>query len=173
MKAAWASAVLLMSPALAVATEPALAFQTDVLPVLTRAGCNAGACHGAASGQGGFRLSLFGYDPESDYERITREFGGRRIDLARPDESLLLRKASESGVDHEGGRKLKEGSNNYALVREWIAAGAPAGPADLRVTGIAVEPQDLLAKGLGEKQLFRVTATMSDGSTREVSPLSL
>jgi hypothetical protein len=173
MKVAWASAALLMSPALAVAAEPAPAFQTDVLPVLTRAGCNAGACHGAASGQGGFRLSLFGYDPESDYERITREFGGRRIDQARPDESLLLRKASETGVDHEGGRKLKDGSNNYALIREWIAAGAPAGPPDLRVTGIAVEPQDLLAAGPGETQQIRVTATLSDGSKREISPLAL
>jgi hypothetical protein len=173
MKAAWASAVLLVGPALAVAAEHTPAFQTDVLPILTRSGCNAGACHGAASGQGGFRLSLFGYDPESDYERITREFGGRRIDLARSGESLLLRKASEAGVDHEGGRKLRDDSNNYALIRDWIAAGAPAGPPDLKVTGIAVEPQDLLASGPGEVRQIRVTATLSDGSKREVSPLAL
>ncbi|MCW1925759.1 DUF1549 and DUF1553 domain-containing protein [Luteolibacter arcticus] len=173
MRAALASAALLMSHALVVAAEHAPAFQSDVLPVLTRAGCNAGACHGAASGQGGFRLSLFGYDPESDYERITREFGGRRIDLARPEDSLLLRKASETEVDHEGGRKLREGSNNYALIREWIAAGAPAGPPDLQVTGIAVEPQDLLARGSGETRQIVVTATLSDGSKREVSPLAL
>jgi hypothetical protein len=173
MKAVWASAALLMSPALAVAAEHAPAFQTDVLPVLTRAGCNVGACHGAASGQGGFRLSLFGYDPESDYERITREFGGRRIDLARPDESLLLRKASETEVDHEGGRKLREDSSNYALIRDWIAAGSPAGPPDLKVTGIEVKPQDLLATGPGEMRQISVTATLSDGSTREVSPLAL
>jgi hypothetical protein len=173
MKVAWASAALLMGPALVVAAEQALVFQTDVLPVLTRAGCNAGACHGAASGQGGFRLSLFGYDSESDYERITREFGGRRIDLARPGGSLLLRKASELGVDHEGGRKLREDSDNYALIRDWIAAGAPAGPPDLKVTGIAVEPQDLLATGPGEMRQIRVTATLSNGSKREVSPLAL
>ena len=173
MKAVWASAALLLGPAVVAAAEHAPAFQTDVLPVLTRAGCNAGACHGAASGQGGFRLSLFGYDPESDYERITREFGGRRIDLARPDESLLLRKASETVVDHEGGRKLREDSNNYALIRDWIAAGAQAGPPDLKVTGIAVEPQDLMATGAGEMRQIRVTATLSDGSTREVSPLAL
>ncbi len=122
MRFARVSAVLLMLSPAAVAEEPAPVFRTDVLPVLTRAGCNAGACHGAASGQGGFRLSLFGYDPESDFERITREFGGRRIDLARPEESLLLRKASETDVDHEGGCKLPNDSAGYAVLRDWIAA---------------------------------------------------
>jgi hypothetical protein len=138
MRAGRAIVVLLISQLSAVAVEKVPAFHTDVLPVLTRAGCNAAACHGASSGQGGLRLSLFGYDPEADFERITREFGGRRIDLARPEESLLLRKPSETEVDHEGGLKLKDSSDGYALLRAWITAGAPAGPPDLHVAAIAV-----------------------------------
>jgi hypothetical protein len=173
MIAARASAILLLSHLAGVAAEELPAFRTDILPILTRAGCNAGACHGAASGQGGFRLSLFGYDPEADFERVTREFGGRRIDLARPEDSLLLRKASETDVDHEGGRKLGSGSRNFALLRDWIAAGAPAGPPDLQVTGIAVEPPDLLLETPGESRPLRVTATLSDGSSRDVSDLAL
>lgn len=157
----------------AVAAEEPPVFRTDVLPVLTRAGCNAGACHGAASGQGGLRLSLFGYDPESDFEHLTREFGGRRIDLARPDESLLLRKASETKVDHEGGRKLPTESAGYAIIREWIAAGTPAGPADLRVAGIAVDPPDIFLEKAGESRQLRVTETLTDGSSRDVSKLAL
>ncbi|MES2921553.1 MAG: DUF1549 and DUF1553 domain-containing protein [Verrucomicrobiota bacterium] len=162
-----------MSHLAAMAAEKVPAFRTDVLPVLTRAGCNAGACHGAASGQGGLRLSLFGYDPDADFERLTREFGGRRIDLARPDDSLLLRKPSETKVDHEGGRKLRDDSNGYALLRDWIKAGAPAGPPDLHVTGIGVDPPDLLLEKTGETRQLRVTATLSDGSRREVSDLAL
>jgi hypothetical protein len=173
MRVACASAVLLLSHIAAVAAENALVFRTDVLPVLTKAGCNAGACHGAASGQGGLRLSLFGYDPAADFERITREFGGRRVDLARPDASLLLRKPSETGVEHEGGRKLRHDSKGYALLRNWIAAGAPAGPPDLHVAGIAAEPADLLLENVGETRQLRVTAALSDGSKRDVSDLAL
>ena len=174
MRAASVSAVILMLGYIpAVAAEEQPVFRTDVLPVLTRAGCNAGACHGAASGQGGLRLSLFGYDPEADFERITREFGGRRIDLARPHESLLLRKASETKVDHEGGRKLRTDSPGYAVIRDWIAAGAAAGPPDLQVNHIAVEPADLLLDKTGESYQLRVEATLSDGSRRDVSKLAL
>ncbi len=172
MRVAWLAAFVLTAIAAAAEEKPPV-FRTDVLPVLTRAGCNAGACHGAASGQGGLRLSLFGYDPDADFERLTREFGGRRIDLARPEESLMLRKASETGLDHEGGRKLGTGSSGYAMIRDWIAAGAPAGPPDLHVTGIAVEPPELLLEKPGEARQLRVTAALSDGSSREVSALAL
>jgi hypothetical protein len=102
------------------AAEPA-PFRTGILPVLTKAGCNSGACHGAATGQGGFKLSLLGYDPEEDYARITREIGGRRIDVSHPAQSLFLRKPSED-VEHEGGLKLRADSG-------WIRDGAPV---DLR-----------------------------------------
>src|SRR5262245_41635155 len=93
------------------AGEP-FAFRTTILPILTKAGCNAGACHGAATGQGGFKLSLLGYDPEEDYDRITRESGGRRIDLIAPAQSLLLRKPSGQ-LEHEGGRRLPRQSESY------------------------------------------------------------
>lgn len=148
------------------------AFRTDILPILTRAGCNTGACHGAASGQGGFKLSLLGYDPEEDHARITRELGGRRIDVSRAGESLLLRKASDE-TDHEGGRKLNPESAAYATVRAWIAAEAPFGPRDLHVTAIAVKPTDSLLGYVGEKVDLKVTATLSDGTQRDVTAQSL
>ncbi len=173
MRAACASVIFLMGLPVAMAAEKVPAFRTDVLPVLTRAGCNAGACHGAASGHGGLRLSLFGYDPDADFERITREFGGRRIDQAHPEDSLMLRKPSETEVAHEGGLKLRDDSAGYALLRDWISAGAPAGPPDLHVASISVEPPDLLLENPGESRQLRVTATLSDGSQRDVSSLSL
>ena len=164
-------AAVLLAVGRAAAGEP-LPFRTGILPVLTKAGCNAGACHGAATGQGGFRLSLLGYDPEEDYERITRELGARRIDLAHPVESLLLRKPSEA-VDHEGGRKLPRSSEGYEKVRRWLAAGAPFGPRQLQVAAIAVEPPDMLLAGTEEKTALRVIATLSDGAREDVTALAL
>jgi hypothetical protein len=149
-----------------------LHFRTDVLPVLTKAGCNAGACHGAATGQGGFGLSLLGYDPEGDHERITRALGGRRIESTDAAKSLLLRKAAEE-VEHEGGRKLPSGSASHELLRRWIAAGAPFGPRDLQVTSIEVDPPDILLDDTHQTRQLRVTASHSDGSRRDVTGLAL
>ena len=146
-------------------------FRTDVLPVLSKAGCNAGACHGAATGQGGFRLSLLGYDPEQDYWNITREFTARRVDLDEPRTSLILRKPSNE-IDHEGGRKLPRGSSEYETVLRWLQAGAPYGDPELRVAKIIVEPADHLAETSESIQL-RVQAVHSDGSEREVTALAL
>ncbi len=147
-------------------------FRTDLLPVLTKAGCNAGACHGAATGQGGFKLSLLGYDAEEDFERITREFGGRRIDMARPEESLLLRKASGQ-LDHEGGRRLRRDSDGYLRLRRWLADGAPFGSRELRVAAVEVEPPELRLSVLAETRPLRVTAVHSDGTRRDVTELAL
>ncbi len=147
-------------------------FRTGILPILTKAGCNAGSCHGAATGQGGFKLSLLGYDPEEDHERITREFGARRISISRPEESLLLRKPSEQ-IEHEGGRKLRRDSEAFETVRRWIAAGAAFGLRDLLVTGITVEPADSLVRGTGQKLNLRVTASLSNGSRQDVTGLAL
>lgn len=151
--------------------EPA-PFRTGILPILTKAGCNAGACHGAATGQGGFKLSLLGYDPEEDHARITRELGGRRLDLAQPAHSLFLRKPSED-IDHEGGLKLRDDSAGYATLREWIAAGAPYGPRDLQVTSVAVLPNDSLLPDVGQSLPLRVRATLSDGTEQDVTALAL
>jgi hypothetical protein len=147
-------------------------FRTGILPLLTKAGCNAGACHGAATGQGGFKLSLFGYDPEEDYERITRERGGRRIDRSAAPESLLLRKASDE-IDHEGGRRLPRHSDSYQKVQRWIEAGAPYGPRDLCVVSIAVAPGDSFLPTTNRALNIRVTADLSDGSSEDVTALAL
>ena len=99
-------------------------FLTDVTPILTRAGCNQGACHGAAAGKGGFKLSLLGYDPDWDYDAITRGSGARRIARAQPDNSLFLLKPT-MGVVHRGGMRFKADSPTYRLLRDWITSGLP------------------------------------------------
>ncbi len=83
-----------------VAANPPISFKLDVMPIFMRAGCNTGSCHGAARGKDGFMLSLFGYDPNGDHHRITREFPGRRIDLAVPQESLLIAKVGRCGATY-------------------------------------------------------------------------
>ena len=139
---------------------PDLDFPNDVLPRLTRLGCNTGACHGAATGQKGFRLSLLGTDPARDYEAIVRELRGRRIDLAEPEKSLLLRKPTRD-LKHGGGRVLEAGSETWSVLVDWLRAGAPfrsSRPVDL--VRISADPG-------------KVTAIYSDGSTRDVTALAL
>jgi hypothetical protein len=98
-------------------------FHADVVPLLTRLGCNGGGCHGKASGQNGFRLSLLGFEPEVDYHALVTEARGRRIFPAAPERSLLLLKATAQ-MPHGGGRRLEEDSEDYRLLRDWIAQGA-------------------------------------------------
>lgn len=147
-------------------------FRADILPILTKAGCNAGACHGAATGQGGFKLSLLGYDPEEDYARITREWAGRRIDVRRPESSLVLAKPSGQ-IEHEGGRKLPRQSDGYAVLRDWIALGAPLGNPEFFVRSIEVEPREIEFSNTRSNQAMKVTAVMSDLSRRDVTTLAL
>lgn len=165
------SLVILVVSALGSAAPAAAAewsFPTRVLPILTKAGCNAGACHGAATGQGGFALSLLGYHPEGDHAAITRELGGRRIDLGEPEESLILRKASRD-MKHKGGLRIAADSEDYEALAAWIRDGAPYGSRELRVTGLAVGPAEVWAKGPGESAALKVTATFSDGRTQDVT----
>ena len=103
----------------------AIDFQTEIVPLLSRLGCNAGGCHGKASGQNGFKLSLFGFDAKFDYDTLTREARGRRIFPAAPERSLLLMKGAGQ-TPHGGGKRLPAEGAEYRLVRDWIAAGAPA-----------------------------------------------
>src|SRR5262245_38850947 len=156
----------------AAGVDQARSFRTGILPLLTKAGCNAGACHGAATGQGGFKLSLLGYDPEEDYDRITRERSGRRIDQSAPAESLLLRKPSGQ-LEHEGGRRLPLHSEAFQKVQRWIEAGAPFGPRDLRVVSIAVSPADSFLPTTNHALDLHVTAELSDGSREDVTTLAL
>ena len=112
-------------------------FANDVVPILSKLGCNSGGCHGKASGQNGFKLSVFGFDPEADYNALVKEGRGRRVFPASPEDSLLLAKPS-GRVPHGGGLRLAAGSIDYQLVRHWIEQGMPVGAADA-ATVVAVE----------------------------------
>jgi hypothetical protein len=161
-----------VSPSPGLAAEPSRpTFEADVLPVLTRAGCNAGACHGKARGQNGFQLSLLGFDPDSDFAAIAEEARGRRVFPAVPERSLLLLKAAAQ-VPHGGGRRLEPGGAAFDLIRRWIAAGMPRTPADApRLVRIAVEPAGRVMAN-GDEQQVAVTAIFSDGSARDVTSLA-
>lgn len=155
------------------ANEPPLRFRNDVLPVLTRAGCNTGKCHGSASGKDGFRLSLFGYDPQGDHYRLTREMSGRRINLADPGECLLVNKALGK-VPHSGGQRLEEDGEHYQTLLAWLNEGAPADPEDTpRPVRIRVEPPRAVFARPGQSQILRVSAEYSDGSSRDVTDLAV
>lgn len=149
-----------------------VSFQQDVVPVFTASGCNTGACHGSARGQDGFMISLFGYDPKGDYHRVTRELAGRRINLALPEESLLITKAIGS-VPHTGGKLFEKDSPYYATLLEWIKDGANYDPAEISLpVKIDVEPKEFLLEGASKKIPLTVKATYSDGTDRDVSTLS-
>ncbi len=104
-------------------------FGNQVVPVFTRLGCNGGGCHGKSGGQNGFRLSLLGFHPEEDFEYLRKEARGRRIFPGRPEDSLLLKKATGQ-TPHGGGRRMSVDSSEYALLTEWIRQGMPFGDAD-------------------------------------------
>ena len=155
------------------AAERPLRFRNDVLPVLTRAGCNAGKCHGAASGKDGFGLSLYGFDPEGDHYRLTREMSGRRIDLAKPDDCLLINKATGQ-VPHTGGACIDIGSPEYRTLVTWIALGAKADPIDVaEPIGIDVYPKRAVMSRPELSQPLIVLAKYDDGSYRDVSDLTV
>jgi hypothetical protein len=150
-----------------------VSFRLDVEPVFFRAGCNSGGCHGAAAGKDGFHLSLFGYDPTGDYWRLTQQMVGRRIDLAVPDESLLLLKATGM-VPHTGGRRFKPASDYYNTALRWIQAGAPDDAASVpQVTGLSLEPDKVVFRPKDKARRLQAIAKYSDGTTRMVNNLAL
>ena len=154
-----------------IAEKVAPSFREDVLPILTKAGCNAGGCHGKLAGQNGFRLSLRGFAPEWDYDWITKEVSGRRVDFAFPEKSLLLQK-SAGLVTHEGGLRFREGSRDWQKISEWIAARAPGPIADEPVTeGLEILPGNR-AMQPGDTQQLLVRARSSDGRVRDVTWLA-
>lgn len=155
------------------AVDRPLRFRNDVLPILTKAGCNAGKCHGSASGKDGFRLSLYGFDPEGDYYRLTRQMSGRRINLAKPDDCLLVNKAIGE-VPHTGGTCIEIGSPEYVRLVTWIAKGAKPDPADVpQPVGIDVYPQRAVMSQPGQEQALVVMASYDDGTQRDVSDLAV
>ncbi len=128
-------------------------FGNNVVPVFTKLGCNSGGCHGKIAGQNGFRLSLLGFDPPFDYDNLMKEARGRRVFPAAPDSSLLLTKAA-GVVAHGGGKKMEVGSEEYKVLRRWIASGMPYGnPTDPTVTKVAVVPESRVIDRDGRQQL--------------------
>jgi len=153
--------------------ERPIRFRNDVLPVLTRVGCNSGKCHGSASGKDGFRLSLYGYDPEGDHFRITRELSGRRIDLADPEHCLLVNKAT-GDVPHTGGMLIDRDSLNYRRLLLWLAQGANPDPSETPVPiKIDVYPVKAVMSRPGQSQRVTVLASYDDGTTRDVTELAV
>jgi hypothetical protein len=143
-------------------------FGNQIVPIFTKLSCNSGGCHGKASGQNGFKLSLLGFEPEVDYTSLVKEARGRRLFPAAPDSSLLLTKAS-GGVPHGGGKRMDVGSDEYRLIRRWIASGTPFGePTDPKVTKITVYPEHRVLTR-HNKQQFAVYAHYSDGSVEDIT----
>lgn len=143
----------------------------DVMPVVSRLGCNTGSCHGSKDGRNGFKLSLRGYDPEFDVLALTDEQASRRANSAVPDSSFFLQKASAS-VPHEGGQLTVPGEESYEILRAWIAGGGKLDMATPRVASLAVYPQNPVVQQIGGRQQMRVVATYTDGRTRDVTALS-
>ncbi|MGH9846036.1 MAG: DUF1553 domain-containing protein [Blastocatellia bacterium] len=143
-------------------------FRNHIMPVLTRLGCNSGACHGAAAGKNGFKLTLRGYDPDLDYAVMTRQSLGRRVNRNEPAKSLLLLKAT-TAIGHGGGKRMDVSSLEYKVLSEWIAAGAPPpAESDARITRIEVTPKAATLANNAEQQL-NVLAHYSDGRTENVT----
>lgn len=145
-----------------------LHFANDIVPILSRFACNSSGCHGKAEGQNGFKLSVFGFDPPADYIALTQESRGRRVLPTIPEQSLLLLKVS-GGSPHGGGVRIARGTDEYRLLREWIAAGMPVGREDApRVKSIRVEPTEQVL-ATRSTQPLKVTAVYSDGHEVDVT----
>ncbi len=143
-------------------------FENDIIPLITRYGCNTSGCHGKAEGQNGFKLSVFGFEPEADFAALTKEHRGRRVRKTIPEASLLLTKAS-GGVPHGGGIRLRKGSGDYRTLRDWIIAGAPFGEENAStVAKIEVTPSERQLDMRSQQQL-RVLATYTDGRQVDVT----
>ncbi|REK15768.1 MAG: DUF1549 domain-containing protein [Planctomycetota bacterium] len=148
--------------------DPAVNFPNQVVPIFTKLGCNGGGCHGKASGQNGFKLSLLGFEPTEDFEHLVKEGRGRRLFPAAPDKSLLLLKAI-GAVPHGGGKRLEADSHSYRLMRRWIKQGMPFGSdSDPTVARIEVIPAERTMPRDGQQQLL-VIAHYTDGHTEDVT----
>lgn len=154
-----------------VAGRRSVSFRQDVEPILTRAGCNMGSCHGKLAGQNGFRLSLRGYAPEQDYSWLVSDLSGRRVNPAFPEESLLLLKAL-GAVPHEGRQRFAPGSRAHATLAEWIGARAPGpDPAESDPVQLELLPGNRMMR-VGETQQLLARARYPDGHWRDVTWLA-
>lgn len=143
-------------------------FVRDVMPIISKTGCNAGTCHGAKDGKNGFKLSLRGYDPQYDHRALTDDLSGRRFNRAAPDESLMLLKAA-GNVPHVGGVRMREDDPYYKILRQWIADGVQIELEGPRVSSIELQPENPMIAMPGMAQQIIVLATYTDGTTRDVT----
>jgi len=151
------------------AEAASVGFVRDVQPILAKAGCNAGTCHGSAKGKNGFKLSLRGYDPDYDYQSLVTDLSGRRFNRVNVDDSLMLLKPLGE-IPHEGQQALKPGSRWHQLLRQWIVEGAKLDDLkDGRAKKIELLPKEVEMDLAGRSQQFLVIATYADGSTRDVT----
>ena len=156
-------------PDLPPSTAAPVSFRNHVVPVLTKMGCNSGACHGAAAGKNGFSLTLRGYDPAADYDAITRQAGGRRVNKLEPAKSLLLLKPTEV-VPHMGGKRFEPGSPAYDVLARWVASGMPAPSDDRRAVRLARRhPRRRDARAGRASRRSRCARRFSDGATEDVT----
>jgi hypothetical protein len=151
------------------AAVPEVRFVRDIEPLLSKAGCNAGTCHGSAKGKNGFKLSLRGYDPDFDYQALVNDLSGRRINRVKVEESLMLLKPLAE-VPHEGRQAIKPGSREYEVLRQWIAQGAKfEDPATARADRVEILPAEVNLTLPGVAQQILVLAHYPDGKTRDVT----
>jgi hypothetical protein len=173
----WPSGHWLLCPAVLIALAPVahaaepVSFRNEVMAVLSRGGCNQGACHGNQNGKNGFKLSLRGEDPAFDLAVLTRDQFARRTDRLHPDDSLILLKAT-AAVPHEGAKRFAVGSKEYGILRHWIAEGCrPDAPGAPVLQRLDVTPREQVLTAPTDEVQIRVTATFSDGQTRDVTDL--
>ncbi|HMO66550.1 MAG TPA: DUF1549 domain-containing protein, partial [Verrucomicrobiota bacterium] len=172
LSAALLLALLAALPAVRAADAP-VSFRHDVMAWLSKAGCNAGACHGNANGKGGFQLSLRGQDPALDWLALTRDQGGRRVDLLHPTNSLILLKAT-AAVAHQGGQRFAADSEAHALLARWIAAGTPDdGDRAAALARLEVSPRGQILDAPRRGTQLRATAVFADGTRRDVTGLAV
>jgi hypothetical protein len=163
--------LLTLAPAMALGEE--ISFRNDVMAVLSKAGCNAGACHGNKSGKAGFKLSLRGQDPDVDFLTLTREAFARRTNPLDPDQSLILLKGTTQ-LAHEGGQRFTTSSKQYQILRKWIEAGTPSDSAVTpKLTKLTVSPLERILVEPEDSLQLTVVATFSDGTSRDVSDLAV
>lgn len=143
-------------------------FIRDINPLLARMGCNAGTCHGSKDGRNGFKLSLRGYDPETDLRALTDDLASRRVNVASPDDSLMLLKAVAE-VPHEGGKRTAPDSDYYQILRQWISDGAKLDMKSPRVVKLELFPQNPVVQKIGSRQQMRIVASYADGKQRDVT----
>jgi hypothetical protein len=163
-------AALALAPLAAAANEkPKLSFVKDIVPIFTKSGCANSNCHGSIRGQAGFKLSLFGYEPDLDYDAIVKAQDGRRINRTDPAKSLILMKPT-FGIPHGGGERFKAGSLEYDAILDWLKDGATydsAGSPRLRT--IRVTPEEVTLVGLSSKRQLSVSGTYTDGTTEDLT----